>query len=149
MGSLLRLAAALAAPRARRPRRHPSASATISASQITAPANPSFFIADLDAASQTFAVSGATTGGGGGDKVDALLLRREVREGQGERALKLGRLFSAPTADLTKLLDLACQLKAVPAGSNPADLTPFSGPVGGVGDRQTAKVGGGTGATES
>ena len=37
--------------------------------------------------------------------------------------------FSVPAADLNKLLELTCQLKAVPAGKNPADLTPFSGPV--------------------
>jgi hypothetical protein len=31
----------------------------------------------------------------------------------------------------------------VPAGTNPADLTPFSGPVVGVGDRETSKISGG------
>src|SRR5437764_7802018 len=48
----------------------PAAGAAISASQITSPSNPSFFIADEDAASQTFAISGTTTGGNAGDKVD-------------------------------------------------------------------------------
>lgn len=48
----------------------PTAHAAITASQITTPSNPSFFVADEDAGSQTFAVSGTTTGAGGGDKVN-------------------------------------------------------------------------------
>ncbi len=48
----------------------PAASAAITSSQITTPSNPSFFIADEDASSQTFAISGTTTGGNAGDKVD-------------------------------------------------------------------------------
>ena len=41
----------------------PAAGAAISASQITTPSNPSFFIADEDASSQTFAIAGTTSGG--------------------------------------------------------------------------------------
>src|SRR5439155_14378938 len=41
----------------------PAASAAITGSHITTPADPSFFVADEDAATQTFAISGTTTGG--------------------------------------------------------------------------------------
>ena len=120
------------------------AQAAITASQITTPSNPSFFIADEDANSQTFAISGTTTGGNAGDKVD---VRCYFGEGsvkvKGNVPLSSNGSFSVPGADLNRILELTCQLRAVPAGTNPADVTPFSGPVVGVGDRETSKVSGG------
>jgi PASTA domain/Divergent InlB B-repeat domain len=124
----------------------PAARAAITASQITTPSNPSFFIADEDAASQPFTISGTTTGGNPNtDKVDV----RCYFEGtsvkvKGSVSLNSNGSFSVPAADLNKLIDLTCQLKAVPAGTTPADLTPFAGPVVGVGSRETSKVSGGT-----
>ena len=41
----------------------PAAHAAITGSQITTPSNPSFFVADEDAGTQTFAIAGTTTGG--------------------------------------------------------------------------------------
>lgn len=122
----------------------PTARAAITASQITTPANPSFFVADENASSQTFAVSGTTTGAAAGDKVDlrcyfggtSVKVKANV-------PLNSDGSFSVPGADLNKLLDLTCQLKAVPAGKNPADLTPYFGPVVGVGERETSKISGG------
>ncbi len=119
----------------------PTAHAAITASQITTPSNPSFFIADEDAGSQTFAVSGTTTGGTSGDKVDLrCYFGGSSVKVKGNVPLNSNGSFSVPAADLNKLLDLTCQLKAVPAGKNPSDLTPFFGPVVGVGDRETSKV---------
>src|SRR4051795_422501 len=120
----------------------PAAHAAITASQITSPANPSFFIADEDAAAQTFTVSGTTTGGSpSSDKVDirCYFARKSVKV-KGNVALNSNGSFSVAAADLNKLLELTCQLRAVPAGTNPADLTPFSGPVVGVGERESSKV---------
>jgi hypothetical protein len=123
----------------------PSARAAITGSQITTPSNPSFFIADEDASSQALAISGTTTGGNpASDRVDV----RCYFEGtsvkvKGDVPLNSNGSFSVPTADLNKLIELTCQLKAVPAGTTPADLTPFAGPVIGVGDRETSKVSGG------
>ena len=104
MVSLLRLAAALAAALVlgglvvTTP-----VSATVSAAQITAPANPSFSIVALDAASQTFAVSGTTTGGGRQGR-PALLLRRDPpSSSKGNVALNSDGSCSVPPADLTKL----------------------------------------------
>ncbi len=145
MGPLLRLATALAAALVLGGLVvTPAAHAAITASQITSPSNPSFFIADEDASSQTFAVSGTTAGAGGGDKVD---LRCYFGGGsvkvKGNVPVNSNGSFSVPAADLNKLLNLTCQLKAVPAGKNPADLTPYSGPVVGVGERETSKISGG------
>jgi Divergent InlB B-repeat domain/PASTA domain len=122
----------------------PAARAEITASQITAPSNPSFFVADEDAASQPFVVSGTTTGGIAGDKVDLRCYfgGTSVKVKSGVPIDSNGS-FSVPAADLNKVLGLTCVLRAVPAGSNPSDLTPFSGPVVGVGDRESSKVSGG------
>jgi hypothetical protein len=122
----------------------PAAHAAITASQITTPSNPSFFIADEDASSQTFAISGTTTGGATGDLVDVncyfagthVTVKKNVPVGSGGS-------FSVPAANLDDPLDLTCRLLAVPAGTNPSDLTPFAGPVIGVGERDSTKVGGG------
>jgi PASTA domain/Divergent InlB B-repeat domain len=145
MGPLLRLATALAAALVLGGLVvTPTAHAAITASQITTPSNPSFFIADEDASAQTFAISGTTTGGGGGDKVDLRCYfgGRSVKV-KGNVPLNSDGSFSVPAADLNKLLNLTCQLKAVPAGKNPPDLTPYSGPVVGVGERETSKISGG------
>jgi hypothetical protein len=120
----------------------PAAHATITASQITTPTNPSFFVADEDASSQTFAISGTTTGGSSGDLVDVncyfgtthVTVKKNVPLGSNGS-------FSISGANLNNPLLLTCRLLAVPAGTNPSDLTPFSGPVIGVGERQTDRVG--------
>ena len=118
----------------------PAAHAAITASQITTPSNPSFFIADEDASAQTFAVSGTTTGAGGGDKVDLRCYFGGTSvKVKGNVPVNSNGSFSVPAADLNKLPNLTCQLKAVPAGKNPADLTPYSGPVIGVGERETPR----------
>jgi len=48
--------------------------------------------------------------------------------------------FSLPSANLNNVLDQTCRLRAVPAGSSPSDVTPYSGPLIGVGERDTSKV---------
>ena len=122
----------------------PAARAAITASQITTPSNPTFFIADEDASSQTFAISGTTTGGATGDLVDVncyfadkhVTVKKNVAVGSGGS-------FSVPSANLANAVDLTCRLLAVPAGTNPSDLTAFAGPVIGVGERESTKVTGG------
>jgi hypothetical protein len=123
----------------------PAAHGAITASQITTPSNPSFFIADEDASSQPFAISGTTTGGNPNtEKVDLRCYFGGTSvKVKGNVALSSNGSFSVPAADLNTLLDLTCQLRAVPAGTSPSDLTPFSGPVVGVGDRETSKITGG------
>ena len=124
----------------------PAAPAAITASQITTPSNPSFFIADENAGSQTFAISGTTTGGNPANNlVDVRCYYGETSvKVKGNVPLNSNGSFSVAAADLNKLLELTCQLRAVPAGTKPADVTPFSGPVMGVGDRESSKISGGT-----
>ncbi|HEU5243877.1 MAG TPA: hypothetical protein VFU33_05700, partial [Gaiellaceae bacterium] len=113
--------------------------------QITTPSNPSFFVADEDGNVQTFTISGTTTGG---NPANNLI---DVRCYFGDTSVKVkGNVplnpdgsFSVTAADLNKLLDLTCRLRAVPAGTKPADVTPFSGPVVGVGARETSRISGG------
>jgi hypothetical protein len=123
----------------------PAARAAIVGSQITTPANPSFFIADENASTQTFAIAGTTSGGNPATNLvdvrcysggSSVMVAKNV-------SLKSDGSFSVPKADLTGPLDLTCRLRAVPAGTNPANLTPFAGPVVGVGERDLAKVAGG------
>lgn len=122
----------------------PSAHAAITASQITTPSNPSFFIADEDAVSQPFTVSGTTTNGTANDSIDLRCYFGGTSiKVKGNVPLSSDGSFSVPAADLNKILGLTCQLKAVPAGQNPADLTPFAGPVIGVGSRETSLISGG------
>ena len=121
------------------------AQAAITGSQITTPSNPSFFIADEDASSQTLAVSGRTTGGNASDKVDVrCYVGGTSVKVKGNVPLNSNGSFSVSAADLNKIIDLTCQLKAVPAGTTPSDLTPFSGPVVGIGHRETSKISGGS-----
>lgn len=123
----------------------PAARAAITGSRITTPTDPSFLVADQTATTQTFAISGTTTGGKPStDKVDvrcyyhgtSALVAKNV-------ALSSDGSFSVPTAGLDKILDLTCRLRAVPAGLNPLDLRPYSGPLIGVGERDSSTVGGG------
>jgi len=120
----------------------PAAQAAITSSRITTPANPSFFIADEDAGTQTFSISGTTRGGNpASDEVDVkcywdgsvVTVAKNV-------PLKPNGSFSVAKANLNEPLDLTCRLRAVPAGTAPSNLTPFSGPVIGVGERDSDKV---------
>ncbi len=125
----------------------PAATAGITGSQITAPADPSFLIADETTASPTFAIEGITTGGPASSLVDvrcyyggtSALVAKNVK-------LDADGSFSIPAADLNTIVDLTCRLRAVPAGSSPSDLAPYSGPLLGVGERDSSTVGGGPNA---
>ena len=123
----------------------PAAHAAITGSRITTPADPSFFVADETVAGPTFAIAGTVTGGNPAtDEVDvrcyyggtSALVAKNV-------ALKSDRSFSVPAADLNKVIDLTCRLRAVPAGTTPLDVTAYSGPLIGVGERDSNTVGGG------
>jgi Divergent InlB B-repeat domain/PASTA domain len=120
----------------------PAAHAAITGSRITTPSNPSFFVADEDASTQTFAISGTTSGGNpASDAVDVncywdgsvVTVAKNV-------ALKSNGSFSIPNANLNEPLDLTCRLRAVPAGTNLSVLSAFSGPVIGVSERDSDRV---------
>lgn len=123
-----------------------AARAAITGSQITSPSDPSFFVADEDAATQFFAIAGTTSGGN--PATDAIVIRCYF----GSKSVKLAGpvplnpdgSFAVLLANLNNVLDLTCRLRAVPSGTAPADLTPYAGPLIGVGERATSRVKGGT-----
>lgn len=122
-----------------------AARAAITGSQITTPSDPSFFVADEDAATQFFAIAGTTSGGD--PTTDTVAIRCYF----GTKSVKLAGpvplnpdgSFAVLLANLNDVLDLTCRLRAVPSGTSPADLTPYAGPVIGVGERTTSRVKGG------
>lgn len=126
----------------------PAAHAGITSSKITTPADPSFFIADQDANTQTFAISGTTTGQNGiDDTVDVnCYWDGSVVTVAHNVPLSPTGSFSIPKADLDEPLDLTCRLRAVPAGTKPSNLAPFAGPVIGVGERGSEPVASGPNA---
>jgi hypothetical protein len=123
----------------------PGARAAITGSNITTPADPSFYVADYDAPTQTFAVAGTTSGGD--PSVDRVDIRcyygTTYRTLAANVLLNLDGSFSLPTANLGTLPDRVCRLRAVPATTSPADLSPFAGPRIGAGERDTSTQSGG------
>ena len=107
--------------RRRRSRGRAPANAAITASQITTPTNPSFFVADENANSQTFAISGTTSGGDpASDKVD-------IRCYYGGTSVKVkanvplnqNGTFSVSGADLNKVLDAHLPAEGGSGGQGP------------------------------
>lgn len=122
-----------------------AARAAITGSQITTPSDPSFFVADEDAATQFFAIAGTTSGGN--PTTDTIAIRcyfgtKSVKVA-GPVPLNPDGSFAVLLANLNNVLNLTCRLRAVPAGTAPADLTPYAGPLIGVGERTTSRIKGG------
>jgi hypothetical protein len=119
----------------------PAAHAAITGSTITAPTSPTFFLPD-NAASLAFTVSGTTTGSTAGDEVDIRCYfdATDYQTAASNVPVTASGSFSTTTASLGLLEDSLCQLRAVPAGSTPSDLTPFTGPTIGVGERDDAPL---------
>ena len=123
----------------------PAARAAITVSHIRSPADPSFFVVTKNASTQTLAISGTTSGGNpASDMVD-------VRCYSGKTSIRLAHnvpltsdgSFSVSAADLNPVLQQTCRLRAVPANTTPSDVTPYDGPVIGVGEDTGSVVSGG------
>jgi len=122
----------------------PAAHGAITVSHVRTPADPSFFMVTNNAATQTLAISGTTSGGNPAtDMVD-------VRCYSGKTSVRLAHnvpltsdgSFSV-SAKLDPVLQQTCRLRAVPANTTPADVTPYDGPVIGVGQDTGSAVSGG------
>jgi hypothetical protein len=124
----------------------PSAGAAVTGSQLTVPAEPTFSIFDDEVpSSQTQVVSGTTVGGVEGEKVDlrcyftstsSLLVDANVSLGAGGT---ISATINSPASQ-------ACRLRAVPAGEQPVNLAPYTGPVLAVGESEVRFTGGAVGA---
>lgn len=122
----------------------PAAHATITATSITTPSNPTYFIADNSGPTQTFTVSGTATGATSGDMVDIncyfstsdLSMPAQVAT----NVPVTNGAFSVSNANLGVAEDGLCELRAVPAGTTPSSLTGFSGPTIGVGEHDDTPI---------
>ena len=123
----------------------PAARAAITVSHIRSPADPSFFVVTKNASTQTLAISGTTSGGNpASDMVD-------VRCYSGKTSIRVAHnvpltsdgSFSVSAANLNPVLQQTCRLRAVPANTTPSDVTPYDGPVIGVGEDTGSVVSGG------
>jgi hypothetical protein len=116
------------------------AGAEISSSQITSPAGAYFTILEEEVAAP-LRVTGTTSGGTAGDKVDLAC----YYNGDNARAiiafeepLKTDGSFEVQDPPgLSELAETPCHLHAIPAGEAPSDLSPFAGPVMAVGRRSS------------
>lgn len=126
----------------------PQAAATITASNITAPGSPSFQIYDLDAPN-TIAVAGTTNSDlPASDQVD--LLCYFGPSAASHKTLATGVAlnsitgdFSVPAANLGNIKNQVCTLRAIPTGSTPGDLSPFTGAVMATGQSDRLSISGG------
>jgi PASTA domain/Divergent InlB B-repeat domain len=123
----------------------PAARGAITVSHVRSPADPSFFVVTSQASAQTFAISGTTSGGNpASDMVD-------VRCYAGKTSIRVAHnvpltadgSFSVTAAKLDPVVQQTCRLRAVPANTTPSDVTPYDGPVIGVGEDVGSKVSGG------
>lgn len=117
----------------------PASAAGVTATHITTPAKTRYV---LDTGSTTITVSGTTTGGTTGDYVDINCYygSGSFKQLASEVAVKGDGSFTTTTA--LKPIDYhLCTLRAVPAGSTPNVLTPFTGPVVGVSMASTSENG--------
>jgi hypothetical protein len=113
----------------------PTANAAITGSTITTPTDPTYLVTPLDsngAPTGTFAIAGTTSGGDPStDQVDILCYYgttfATVASGV---PLNPDGSFSLPSVSINPVWNTSgiCRLRAVPAGTQPADLTPFAGP---------------------
>ena len=122
----------------------PAANAAITASSITTPTDLAHLIKDFTASTQTFAISGTTSGGNPAtDKLDIRCYQGTTSEFvASDVPLNSDGSFSVPAADLNQIPDGICRLRAVPAGSTAPDPA-FAGPRVMVGALDKYKVSGG------
>jgi hypothetical protein len=115
----------------------PAADAAITSSQVNVPASPSFSIFDHQAPA-TFAVTGTAGGAAVGEKVDLRCYRNALfsRDLEPNVTVAMNGTFSAPAVSAETATDENCVLRAVPAGTEPTELAPLTGPVLALGESQ-------------
>jgi hypothetical protein len=115
----------------------PGAGAAITSSQVSAPASPTFGIFNHEAPA-TFAVTGTATGAAVGEKVDLRCYRNALvsQKLQANVTVTVNGTFSAPAVSAETATDENCVLRAVPAGTEPTELAPFTGPVLATGESE-------------
>jgi hypothetical protein len=112
----------------------PAALATVTQTNITAPANRSVFVYNDVTGEPQVTVTGTAPGASNGDEVNIICTWLEdgsaeskVMNATTPPAVVTNQAFSY-TGSLEKIEGHTCVLRAVPAGAIPTDLSPFSGP---------------------
>jgi Glucodextranase, domain B len=112
----------------------PAALATVTQTNITAPANRSVFVYNTVTGEPQVTVTGTAPGASNGDEVNIICTwleagsaKWEVMNATTPPAVVTNQAFSY-TGSLEKLEGHTCVLRAVPAGAIPTDLSPFTGP---------------------
>jgi hypothetical protein len=124
----------------------PQAGATVTTSNVTSPTDPTYALSDDDNPN-SITISG-TSDGTTGDHVDVYCYFGTTPF-RLQAALNLavqGDGSFSGTGPLSNLTDTACRLHAVPAGAEPSNLTPFSGPRVATGERLSTPIGAGPNA---
>jgi hypothetical protein len=104
-----------------------SAQATVTESAITTPTDMSYPIYLKDTPN-SISVSG-TSNGQAGDHVDLVCYYGSSSKTMATNvAVQANGSFSAPSVALFTPLYTPCRLRAIPSGTSPGDLTPFTGP---------------------
>lgn len=105
----------------------PSAQAAVTQSHITTPKNVSYLVFNNNSA-KSFAVSG-TSRASAADHVDLACYHGSSADTLATNVpVKAGGAFSAPAVPLGMPPYSACRLRAIPSGTTPGDLAPFTGP---------------------
>jgi hypothetical protein len=113
----------------------PGAGAAITGSQITTPAS-TVFTTWSESEANSIVVSGTTSGGAPGDEVDIVCYSgAEVLPLETAVPLAPNGSFFVGAASVQSARAHVCRLRAVPAGTTPADPTAFAGPLLGTGSR--------------
>ncbi len=114
----------------------PSAQAAVTQTQITVPAGVQYLLYNSDTPN-TISIAG-TSNGTTGDDVDIVCYAGDKSGILASNVAVAGDgSFSVPAAGLKPaLLYRVCNLRAVPAGTTPSDLTPYQGPRLLVGETQ-------------
>jgi hypothetical protein len=118
-----------------------AAGAAVTRSHVDVPGSPHFSI--FSTSEETVAISG-TTDGTTGDEVDLRCFSNAGTSSQlvaGGVGVAADGSFAVPAVDLETMQGRVCRLVAVPAGSIPGDLTPFSGPVMATGEAYDGSYG--------
>ncbi len=123
-----------------------AAQATVSQTQITSPADHAVIVVNRTTPGPEVTVTGTAPGASDGDTVDILCTHPEPG-----KPVHVGKLNKTPivvsgqafsyTGSFEPIAGATCFLRAVPAGTEPANLSPFSGPELAIDENEDGNIG--------
>src|SRR5262245_47406992 len=120
------------------------AQGAITGSTITAPKSPRFLLNNEDTGGTKLTVKGRTSGGNPAvDQVDLVCFQGTAHTELDDNVPLASNGRFSVSENLTPINASLCQLRALPAGTIPANVSPFKGPILGIGNRRTSTISGG------